>query len=84
MLPTLIVGGRHSVFQVALEATRMSTLKVVRIWELLKPQSTGMSTTTVDRILVALKATLSSSIVDGRHIVFQWLGSSRSYRNLSS
>ena len=84
MLSTLIVDGRHSVLQVALEATRMLTFKVVRIWELLKPQSTGMSTTTVDRILVALKATLPSSIVDGRHIVFQWLGSSRSYRNVNS
>ena len=30
-----------------------------------------MSTPTVDRILVALKATLSTTIVDGKHSVFQ-------------
>ena len=42
-----------------------------------------MSTPTVDRALVALKATLSTPIVDGRHGVFQVLVSFGSYRNVN-
>ena len=61
---------------VALEATRTSSLKVVEILVAIKD--------TVNRILVALKATLSTTIVDGRHCAFQVLGSSGSYRNVNS
>ena len=35
-----------------------------------------MSTSTVERILVALKDTFSTAIVDEKHSVFQLLGSS--------
>ena len=43
-----------------------------------------MRTLTLDTILVALKDTLSTPKVDGRHIVFQVLGSFGSYRDLST
>ena len=36
------------------------------------------------RFKVALKATLSTPIVDGKHSIFQVLGSSESYRNVNS
>ena len=46
-------------------------------------KATGTSALKVARILVALKATLSTPIADGRHSVFQVFGSSESYRNVT-
>ena len=43
-----------------------------------------MSTLIVDRVLVAIKNTLSTPIVEGKHSALQVFGSSESYRNVSS
>ena len=47
-------------------------------------KATGKSAVKVAGILAAQKATLSISIVDGNHKVFQIFGNSDSYRNVSS
>ena len=97
-LLALIVDRRHSIFQ------EYQLLKLTKFWQPWKLRSTGMSSPTVDRILVSMKArinrnvnshcwqdfwelqktTLSTPIVDGKHSVFQVLGSSESYGNVSS
>ena len=43
-----------------------------------------MGSITSSRFLVVLKATLSTLIADGKHSIFQVLGSSESYMNFSS
>ena len=69
---------------VALTAIGTSTLKVVGILVAIKATVNRNVNSHYGRILVALKAMLSTPIVDGRHSVFQVLGSSGSYRNVNS
>ena len=66
---------------VAMKATTDGTAnsRLTRYWKLLNLRLSGMSTLTVDRILVALKLRFLTPKIDGKHSIVQVLDSSESY-----
>ena len=66
---------------VAMKATTdgNANSRLTRYWKLLNLRLSGMSTLTVDRVLVALKLRFLTPTIDGKHSAVQVLDSSESY-----